>query len=220
MATFRVNKNKDYTIMSNHHLRDKNLSLKAKGLLSFMLSLPENWDYSINGLVAVSKEGKKAIRAAIKELEDTHYLKRERNQYDKGRFDYDYLVFETPYTQKGYMDNGHTDNEPQKNTKETTIDNKDKKDKPIHNLVRALVKKQFITEYDLDIYNYNSLIYELLEEYQYSLVITALNYTIQRWKLNKGYDENYNTIENKFAYFKKAMQNNLKRLTEEVDLGW
>ena len=62
MATFRVNKNKDYTIMSNHHLRDKNLSLKAKGLLSFMLSLPENWDYSINGLVAVSKEGKKAYK--------------------------------------------------------------------------------------------------------------------------------------------------------------
>ena len=134
MSVVRVNKNKDYTIMSNHHLRDKNLSLKAKGLLSFMLSLPENWDYSINGLVAVSKEGKKAIRAAIKELEDTHYLKRERTQYDKGRFDYDYLVFETPYTQKGYMDNGHTDNEPQTNTKETTVDNKDKKDKQIRML--------------------------------------------------------------------------------------
>ena len=122
----------------------------------------------------------KAIRAEIKEHEDTHYLKRERTQYDKGRFDYDYLVFETPYTQKGYMDNGHTDNEPQTNTKKITIDNKDKKDKPIHNLVKALVEKQFITEYDLDIYNYNSLIYELLEEYKYSLVITALNYTIQR----------------------------------------
>ncbi len=57
MAKFKIEKNKNYTIMSNYHLRDKNLSYKAKGLLSFMLSLPDDWDYSINGLVAISKEG-------------------------------------------------------------------------------------------------------------------------------------------------------------------
>ena len=65
MGVFKIEKNKNYTIMSNHHLRDKLLSYKAKGLLSFMLSLPEDWDYSINGLVKVSKEGKKAIRATL-----------------------------------------------------------------------------------------------------------------------------------------------------------
>ena len=59
MAVFKIEKNKNYTVMSNYHLRDKRMSLKAKGLLSFMLSLPEDWDYSINGLVKVSKEGKK-----------------------------------------------------------------------------------------------------------------------------------------------------------------
>ena len=72
MAVFKIEKNKNYTIMSNHHLRDKELSYKAKGLLSFMLSLPEDWNYSINGLVKVSKEGKKAIRAMLEELEDIY----------------------------------------------------------------------------------------------------------------------------------------------------
>jgi hypothetical protein len=62
MSIFKIEKNKNYTVMSNHHLRDKNLSYKAKGLLSFMLSLPEDWDYSMNGLESISKESIKAIR--------------------------------------------------------------------------------------------------------------------------------------------------------------
>ena len=69
MSVFKIEKTKNYTVMSNYHLRDKNLTYKAKGLLSFMLSLPEDWDYSINGLVKVSKEGKKAIRTMLEELE-------------------------------------------------------------------------------------------------------------------------------------------------------
>ena len=66
MSVFKIEKNKDYTIMSKYHLRDKNLSYKAKGLLSFMLSLPEDWDYSLNGLVSLSKEGIKAVEIYYK----------------------------------------------------------------------------------------------------------------------------------------------------------
>lgn len=65
---FKIEKNKNYTIMSNNHLRDKNLSLKAKGLLSFRLSLPENWDYSISGLIAVCKKQESSIKSTLKEL--------------------------------------------------------------------------------------------------------------------------------------------------------
>ena len=68
MAYFRVNKSKNYTVMSNHHLRDKNLSLRAIGLLSKMLSLPDNWDYSINGLVAICKDKVPTVRGALSEL--------------------------------------------------------------------------------------------------------------------------------------------------------
>lgn len=73
MAVFRVARINDYTVMSNFHLRDKRLSLKAKGLLSQMLSLPENWDYTLTGLCYINKESKDAIRTAIHELEQAGY---------------------------------------------------------------------------------------------------------------------------------------------------
>lgn len=75
---FKIEKTKNYTVMSNYHLQDKNISFKAKGLLSFMLSLPEDWDYSLAGLVSVSKENTKAIRTILNELKDNGYLVIER----------------------------------------------------------------------------------------------------------------------------------------------
>ena len=68
MSVFRINKTKNYTVMSNYHLQDRNLSYKAKGLLSYMLSLPSDWDYSIKGLVALSKENITSIKSGLKEL--------------------------------------------------------------------------------------------------------------------------------------------------------
>lgn len=72
MSVFKIEKNKEYTIMSNYHLRDRNLSYKAKGLLSFMLSLPEDWDYSLKGLCAISKESRDGIRSILNELLEEH----------------------------------------------------------------------------------------------------------------------------------------------------
>jgi len=79
-TTFKINKNSDFTVMSNHHLRDKNLLLKAKGLLSYMLSLPDDWDYSLKGLVSICKENKDAIRASLNELKSNNYLIIERSR--------------------------------------------------------------------------------------------------------------------------------------------
>ena len=76
MAVFRVEKNKGYTVMSNHHLRNKELSLKAKGLLSQMLSLPEDWDYTLAGLSLINREKIDAIREAVRELENAGYIQR------------------------------------------------------------------------------------------------------------------------------------------------
>ena len=97
MAIFKIEKNKNYTVMSNYHLRDKNLSYKAKGLLSFMLSLPEDWDYSLAGLCAISKESKDGIRTILKELQEYHYLVIEKSRNDKGLFEYNYLIYEVPH---------------------------------------------------------------------------------------------------------------------------
>lgn len=97
MAVFRVEKTKDFTIMSNHHLRNVALSLKAKGLLSLMLSLPENWDYTTKGLARICKDGVDSIGAAIKELEKHGYLTRQRIRDSHGRLgDIEYTIHEQP----------------------------------------------------------------------------------------------------------------------------
>ena len=97
MAVFRVEKTRDYTVMANHHLRNTQLSLKAKGLLSLMLSLPDNWDYTTKGLSCICKDGIDSINATIKELEISGYLIRRRIRNDKGQLTTtEYTIFEKP----------------------------------------------------------------------------------------------------------------------------
>ncbi len=97
MAVFRVEKNRGYTVMSNHHLRNKDLSLKAKGLLSQMLSLPENWDYTLKGLSLINRESIDAIRTAVWELEKAGYITRQQNRDGKGKMaDMVYTIYEQP----------------------------------------------------------------------------------------------------------------------------
>lgn len=97
MAVFRVEKNHSYTVMANHHLRDERLSLKSKGLLSLILSLPDDWRISIEGMTQFSADGKDAIRNAIRELTDAGYITRTQTHSEAGTFSgYDYIVHETP----------------------------------------------------------------------------------------------------------------------------
>ena len=86
MAVFRIEKTRDYTVMSNYHLRDRSLSLKAKGLLSLMLSLPEDWDYTMKGLARICKDGIDSISGGIRELEAHGYLVRARVRNENGHF--------------------------------------------------------------------------------------------------------------------------------------
>ena len=118
MSVIKVEKTNGYTVMSNVHLKDKNLSFKAKGLLSMIFSLPKDWEYSIQGLVAISKESDKAVRNTLKELELNNYLTRKRINGNNGKFEYEYTVYERPqqskpyehlpYTPKGHTVEGHT----------------------------------------------------------------------------------------------------------------
>lgn len=98
-----MNKTKNYTVMSNEHLKDKSLSLKAKGLLSVMLSLPDTWDYSISGLVAICKESETAVKSTLNELKSCGYLvvtKKMPNETESGRIEYVYDIFEKAQTEK------------------------------------------------------------------------------------------------------------------------
>ncbi len=111
MAVFRVEKNKGYTVMSNHHLRNKALSLKAKGLLSQMLSLPEDWDYTLKGLSLINRESVDAIRTAVWELERAGYIRREQGRDAKGKMaDMVYTIYEQPVLDKPVLENPTSDN--------------------------------------------------------------------------------------------------------------
>ena len=130
MAVFRIEKTKDYTVMSNYHLKDRELSCKACGLLSKMLSLPEDWDYTTRGLATICKDGVDSIGTALKELEKRGYLIRNQLRDEKGRIrDMEYVIYETPHlpspdttrpdTEKPDMVEPCPENAAQLNTKES-----------------------------------------------------------------------------------------------------
>ena len=97
MAVFRIDKTRDYTVMANHHLRNKALSLKAKGLLSLMLSLPDDWDYTTKGLAMICKDGVDSICSTVRELESAGYIQRRRIRDDHGRLgEIEYTILERP----------------------------------------------------------------------------------------------------------------------------
>lgn len=238
MSVFKIEKNKDFTIMSNYHLRDRNLSYKAKGLLSFMLSLPDDWDYSLKGLCAISKENRDAIRSTLKELQDNHYLEIEKIRGEKGYFEYNYLVYEKPHfaeidNEKKYPDteNPHLDipdveNHPQINTnKQIDKDDKTKISSFFvpeeHNrLTLELVYTNYISEDDSQIFYYDNLFKKLLEDNSYKDLITIIHYIVPRVINRKFYDEDGKLIDNKYGYFKSSIESNLEKLNNPIVNLW
>lgn len=232
MSLFTINKNKDFTVMSNYHLRDKNLSLKAKGLLSFMLSLPEDWDYSLKGLVAICKESKDAIRSTLSELKDNNYLKIEPSRSDNGTFEYDYIIYEKPFdmtlkmenspnTGFPYTDEPNTDNPPQINTNKQ-IDKIDKIDKtgvsPESNIVKhniltlELINLNYVVEGDSSLFYYDNLFEKYLSEGKnYKEIYSALHYIVPRVLSRNFIDESGKEITNKYGYLKNSIESNWKK---------
>ena len=112
MTIMRVHKTKNFTVMSNHHFKEKEMSLKAKGLLSLMLSLPDDWNYSVSGLVTLSKDGKDSVMSALGELEKFGYLKRDRLTDPKGRFKgIEYNIYEEPQRENPIAGNQNSGNQ-------------------------------------------------------------------------------------------------------------
>lgn len=154
MSVIRVNNTKGFTVMSNYHFQDKEISLKAKGLLGLMLSLPSNWDYSVNGLVAIVKENKAAVQTALKELEEHKYLKRTRVQDETGRFDYIYDIYEKPYDKLPWTENQCTDiqctevqcteNQPQINTNKQSTNKQNTKELNTNEYKEKNIKKESV----------------------------------------------------------------------------
>lgn len=243
MAVMRVHKTANYTIMSNYHFKEKEMSLKAKGLLSLMLSLPDDWDYSINGLATLSKDGRDSVMGALQELEKFGYLIRTRIVNVKGQFKgYDYDIFEEPQlvlpnTDKPYTENPNTENPQQLNTNKindegiNNLTDKDKKNKldkraegssdinigKPNSFTKELIKADYIEKDDLFLSVYNQLFVDLTDQYDFETVRSCLWYFIKRLENGKAYDENRKEVENKFAYLKASLENNAKSLNTEYD---
>ncbi len=244
MSIFKIEKNSNYTVMSNYHLRDRDLSYKAKGLLSFMLSLPDDWDYSLAGLCAISKESRDGIRSMLKELQEHHYVEIEKVRGDKGYFEYNYLIYEVPHfinleneqnnpdMEKPHLDNPNVDMTTQINTNIINTKNQIDKDDKIkissffvpeeHNrLTLELIERGYINEDDIQIFYYDKLFNELLEEdNSYQDLIQIIHYIVPRVVGKNFRDEDGNVIENKFGYFKNSIISNIHRLNLNIEDLW
>lgn len=236
MAVFKIEKNSNYTVMSNYHLQDRNLSYKAKGLLSFMLSLPDDWDYSINGLVAISKERIDAIKSILIELKNNNYLEIKRFRNKKGLFEYEYYIYEIPKNNpegenpamdKPTLDTPKMDNPIQINTNKQNTNNKDDKyDKTEssffvpeehHKLTLELINENYIDEFDKDLLEYDELFKKLQINNSYTSLVNRIHYIVPRVVNRKFKDEDNNLIENKFGYFNNAIINNINKLNNMPD---
>lgn len=178
MAVIRINKTGDYTVMSNTHFKEKELSLKAKGLLSLMLSLPDGWDYSINGLVTLSKDGRDSVMTALQELEQFRYLKRTRTNDGKGQFaGYDYDIYEKPFsekpttdipnTDKPYTEKPNTEKPQQLNTNKSITKELSKKEintKEIYNIVVSYLNEKAGTNFKVKSKNTQQHIHARIQE--------------------------------------------------------
>lgn len=204
MAIMRINKTNNYTVMSNYHLKEKNMSLKAKGLLSLMLSLPDNWDYSVAGLVSICKENRTAIQTTLKELEGFGYLKRMRCQDEQGKFYYVYDVYEKPQTENLFTDNRCTENQPQLNTNELST-------------VSKKVSKKAQEKTDNQTFN------ELIEEYTDNEELqTELKEHLKTRKAKKGALTNH-AIELSFKTLDKLTDDVHEKISivqQSIENGW
>lgn len=189
MPVIRVNKTSDYTVMSNRHFKEKELSLKAKGLLSLMLSLPDNWDYSIKGLAAICKEDITAIKTALKELKKFGYLvitKKTPKDTESGRFEYEYNIFEIPQevekqaTEKQGVEILPIENPLQLNTKEvntnkSNTNNKKKERKTSYDAILSAVSDTSLKELYLEYIKMRKLIKSPLTDRALTMLINKVN---------------------------------------------
>lgn len=233
----RVHRNNGYTIMPNELIRDMNLSLKSKALLCLMLSLPDDWDYSVAGLTKLVKEGYDSVDTGLKELIHYNYIYREGSRKEKGHFKYIYHIFENPH-ENYFINRNQPVGEkrvavkriaanPEQQIKDNKKDIKDKYDKIQnekieHNvLTKELIKLNYLSSDDeFSSFNFDNLFHNYLAEGRsYQELFSAIHYIVPRVIDNGFKDENGDEIRNLYSYFKNAIESNWKKF-EMADELW
>lgn len=222
MSVIRVEKNKNYTTMSNYHFKEKEMSLKAKGLLSLMLSLPDNWDYTIAGLVSICKENDTAIKSALKELKNFGYLeiiKNKPTQENGGRIDYEYIIHEKPIqeSKKQEIENQPLEILPLENQSQLNTNILNTKKENTYN-IEYNVEKEKISKNDTILKENTKCIIDYLNEsigsnYRYDTKGT-INLIKARFKEGYKLDDFYDVIDKKVKeWYNTEMQQYLRPCT-------
>ena len=201
MAVVRINKTQNYTVMSNYHFQEKEMSLKAKGLLSLMFSLPDNWDYSVAGLIAICKENETAIKSALRELQKFGYLRVTKmlpnKEENRSKIEYVYDIFEIPQECENQdIENLPLENQPienqgqlntnKQNTKKENINNKNNKSAEIVNYLNEKAGKNFRTNTP----ETKRLITKLLKAgFTVEDFKTVIDNQVAKWKGNPEWEE-------------------------------
>ncbi|MCI6265743.1 MAG: helix-turn-helix domain-containing protein, partial [Erysipelotrichaceae bacterium] len=214
MTEFEIEKDDSFTVVTNNILRNKNLSMSAKGLLCTIFSLPPEWDYSFNGLVAICKEGKAAVRNAINELKNSKYIKISQSRNEKGYYQYKYTVYRKPYEeiQKNEFhptpdyrstDYRTSENQQQLNTNKLKdkYDNIDKTKIPEHHyLTKELFKLNYISDTDSSSFLFDDLFNNYLSNgFTFGNIISSIHYIVPRVVNRKFIDEDGKEIKNKYG---------------------
>lgn len=239
---FIIEKTESYTTVGNTLARTKEISNKCRGFLVFILSLPPEWDFSLNGLVHCLKEGKKAVMTQIKEAKEAGFMKVEKTRGENGEFKYKYYVSDKPIykelnensvfspdTQKGDAVKGDAVNGTQINTNKVNTNKQDKLDKldksyvddqlqlplmeNLNNLTKQLIKRNFIDADDLDLFKYNQFLDELLNDCR-DISAYKLLITVIGYVIAHIKLEKVNSP---FAYFKKSVLENLAKMKNLED---
>lgn len=216
MSVIRIEKNKNYTLMSNYHFKERKMSLKAKGLLSLMLSLPDDWDYSISGLVAICKENETSVKSALDELKQFGYLqvikKMPNKEESRGRIEYEYIVYEEKQDiQKQGIENLGVENPIQLN-----INNKKLNNNNIYSEVLDYLNLKAETRYRKTENNFKFIKARLNENFTIDDFKVVIDKKVAEWK---GTDfEKYLTPETLFrpSNFEKYL--NQKIIPKKKDI--
>lgn len=239
MSEFSFFKNGDFTVMSNYHLKDKELSLKATGLLSKMLSLPEDWDYSLAGLVALTKDGQDSVKSTLNELKAHNYVEIVKYRTKKGTFQYNYLIFENPSIKalkmrnqpegdfpslvkpdvvkpSNYISNNNILNNNDKYDKYNGLEDFEifNGEKIRHNqLTELLISFGYVEQDDYkSLTSYDNLFLNYLDDNHSVRELTKMiTYIVPRVVDRDFLDEDNNEIKNRIGYLKSSLEQNWRK---------